>query len=344
MNIRKTFGILVTLALAAAVTTVVLWRPMPAPRAHLVHPEKPRTPAQPPNPSHPNPSRPIPTAAISTAAQALLPKPCFAIPAPLALILDPGQPFPQRLAQARALSNHLTGDEIHALLLYLQQPTLIHGNEIKGEIPLRNDILNILELQHKPPARLTQTLIAIYQDATQLEGWRNYAIQHMGIWHAKAPQREKQQLVKTLWQATDQIDSTLPGAALLSLTDIAKTQPPSPNPQHSPKATPHSVLAIDTRHLSSKALALATNPKANAASRIAALSACALTDTKEAMTCLQNLIHNETDPLLRATAIAKLGQMTRDKTLIQEWTRHEHPLLQKAVRVVLQSIDAKEKL
>ena len=202
--------------------------------------------------------------------------------------------FKERIAAVHAIKKDFNNEELQAFYSYLLAPAHNQNNQDDREQEnwLRNEMMDKLVTQQKPPSDLSDTLIAIYQDKEQDAVMRDYAIQHMNPAYAQAGTEEKAALRQALWQAADETDSSIAGTALLALNDLAQNN-----------------AEFEKDKIARTALKLAGNEQCGELARITAVQICGQTDATKAAPLILQLAQNAGSIPLRITAIAALGDL-----------------------------------
>jgi hypothetical protein len=143
-----------------------------------------------------------------------------------------------------------------------------------------------------PPAGLAALLIGIYQDSNQDVVMRDYAIQHIAPFYAKAQPEEKSLLSEALWNAVGEISNSIGGTALLALEELA-----SDNPEFS------------RGKVSDAAFRSAVNSQSSELVRITAIQICARMGITQATEVILELAQNSPSVPLRMSALAALGDL-----------------------------------
>jgi hypothetical protein len=192
----------------------------------------------------------------------------------------------------RALPASLTAEEIHSFYTYLMAPASSNAEDREQENWLRNVMMDKLADAPVLPAGLAGVLVAIYQDHTQDVVMRDYAIQHMTAVYARTSAEDKAALQQTLWQAVEEIDSSIGGTALLVLRDLAQ--------DHN---------EIDPTRLGEAALKLAQDARCSELSRITAIQVCGRMSLFQAAPLALELARDAESIPMRVSAIAALGDL-----------------------------------
>lgn len=223
--------------------------------------------------------------------------------------------FNERLAAVRFLGTRLSGEEIeglHDFLLVRNRDSLV-----------KNDILNKLRTQDTLPAGLTDVLAAIYEDQQQDPPLRHYALQHAALGYGKAAVEDKVRIQNLLWSATTEINSGIPGTALLGLKHLAEVDP-----------------NVDESKVGEAALSIATNPQANELARITAMRICGELGVRQILSTAMAFSESAQSVSLRMAAIATVGDLggAAQKELLQRLAMDSEPRVQTAAQSALQRL------
>lgn len=135
------------------------------------------------------------------------------------------QHFHTRLAAIDQLGSHLTAGERQALYAYLRDPAEESQLRPGQSFALKNDVLNLLREQAIPPPELTDVLIELFRDASQPLVMRDYALQHLAPWYAKAGPAGGERIVAELQTAASEISRSYAGTALIGWHRIRQENP-----------------------------------------------------------------------------------------------------------------------
>ena len=232
-------------------------------------------------------------APVHSLAQSLQQPPVEALSEQMRLIVRPDgkMGFGERVEAVHAIREDLNNEELRAFYDYLLAPAHNPDDRIQ-ENWLRNEMMDKLVTQQKPPADLAGTLVAIYQDKDQDVVMRDYAIQHMNPAYAQANAEEKAALRQALWQATGETDSSIAGTALLALNDLSQNN-----------------TEFEKNKITEAALKLVSNEQCGELARITAVQICGRTSATQAEPLVLQLAQSAGSIPLRITAIAALGDL-----------------------------------
>jgi hypothetical protein len=197
---------------------------------------------------------------------------------------DAAESFNDRIAAARSLGTHLTGDDVEALYAFLLRRD--------SESLLKNEILNQLRNQEVPPAGLTDTLIAVFRDRAQEHAMRHYALQHLAASYEDATEADKELIWRLFRSALSETDSGIAGTALLALWRVHDWQSEG-----------------ERRRLGEAALRIAVDAQSHELTRITAIQLCGQLGLREAVPAAAELAQSAESVPLRIAAIATLGDV-----------------------------------
>ena len=232
-------------------------------------------------------------ARVQSLAQRLQQPPVEALSEQMRLIVRPDgkMGFGERVEAVHAIKADLNSEELRAFYGYLLTPAR-NPDDREQENWLRNEMLDKLVTQQKPPAGMADALVAIYQDKDQDVVMRDYAIQHMNPAYAQANTDEKESLRQALWQATDETDGSIAGTALLALNDLSQNN-----------------TEFEKNKITEVALKLAGNEQCGELARITAVQICGRADATQAVPQVLELAQSAGSIPLRISAIAALGDL-----------------------------------
>lgn len=238
------------------------------------------------------------SAALPSFGEQLAPASSF--PPAAALIFDGKANITQRLSAAHQLGRALTRPQIAELYAFLQALPGPQESNLPGLNVLKNDLVSLLQEQIDPPAGLTGTLIAIYQNPAQDPVTRDYALQHLVTWSeqgaADAPDA-KPRIYSVLRQAAQE-NTSIAGTALLGLHRLRVSDS---------RALPLPGSAFSGEEISQMALRMLLSANPPSAARITAIQVCAERDVAEALPPIQALAQTDSSTAVRISAIAALG-------------------------------------
>ncbi len=232
-------------------------------------------------------------ARVQSSVQSLQQPPVEALSDQMRLIVRPDGKvgFGERVEAVHAIKEDLNSEELRAFYGYLLAPAH-NRDDREQENWLRNEMLDKLVTQQKPPAGLADMLVAIYQDKDQDAVMRDYAIQHINPAYAQAGSEEKTSLRQALWQAAGETDSSIAGTALLALNDLAQNN-----------------AEFEKNQITEVALKLVGNEQCGELARITAVQICGRTGATQAVPLVLELAQSAGSVPLRISAVAALGDL-----------------------------------
>ncbi len=144
----------------------------------------------------------------------------------LATIEDPSGTYAERGAVVRGLGTNLSPFEIEALYRFLLAAPPDTEEERVLDRAVKNDLLNLLRNQDNPPEDLTGVMMDLFGDSDQDAAVRDYALQHMGVWHESASDEEKGRILDAFKAALDERATSLAGTALIGLNHLTASGSP----------------------------------------------------------------------------------------------------------------------
>ena len=208
-----------------------------------------------------------------------------------------------RLRAVHALGTDLSADEVKALFALLDRKDgedALSADELNG---LKNDVVNALKKQTKPPADLASNLAAMYEEASHDEVWRDYCIQHLGDCYPSIASSNDQAMARqVLWSAADAKGGTIPGTAMLALCGLAGRP------------------GFDQGLIAAKALAMVKDEVAGNPGRMTALQVCARLGNRQVLPAARSLVGSSASVMLRISAIGCIGILgdASDKPLLEK--------------------------
>ena len=130
--------------------------------------------------------------------------------------------FESRLDAIGRLGCHLAASDIAVLYRYLLDPADEPWLQPGQSYALKNDILNALRAQSQPPPELTRLLVNLYGNTSQPVVMRDYALQHIAPWYARAGASERAELIATLEAASREHAQGYAGTALIALVRVRR--------------------------------------------------------------------------------------------------------------------------
>jgi hypothetical protein len=199
-----------------------------------------------------------------------------------------------RIEAVRALGNDLTPFQIAALAVFVNSPVTDGAKDAWGLHAVKNDILNVLRAQNTPPPDLTRLLIGLYHNREQDAVMRDYAIQHLGVWHERddvVSPAERKSIRAVLNEAVRE-NNSIAGTALLGLHRMAVDLTPS-----------------DAREIDRMALHLAQSAETETATRLTAIQVCAERGLKEVLPTAEGLAQKTDCIPLQLSAMAAFSRL-----------------------------------
>jgi hypothetical protein len=138
----------------------------------------------------------------------------------LAIVEDSSATYAERGAAVRGLGTNLNVYEIEALYRFLLESPPWPEQERVLDRAVKNDVLNLLRNQSAAPGDLTDVMLALFGDRNQDDAVRDYALQHMGVWHEHGPVEERERIMDVFASALDERDTSLAGTALIGLRHL----------------------------------------------------------------------------------------------------------------------------
>jgi len=232
-------------------------------------------------------------------------RPVTAVPPRLALVMGDKdhRDYLPRLRAVHALGTDLSADEVNALYALLDRKDgedALSAEELNG---LKNDVVNALKKQTRPPADLANNLAAMYAEANHDEVWRDYCIQHLGDWYPSIASSNDQAMARqVLWSAADAKGGTIPGTAMLALCGLA--------------GRPNFAQEL----IAAKALAMVKDEATGNPGRMTALQVCARLGNRQALPVARALVGSSASVMLRVSAIGCIGILgdASDKPLLEK--------------------------
>jgi len=310
--------------------------PRPAPVAPGTPP-----PQTPPREEKAAPPRPMtPTASERPAAEPVLSR-------SVAALLAPDTPFAARCEIIQTLSRDLSAEETDALRAFLSTSPSDHPGMRPAVLnSIKNDILEVLIDQRTLPAGLTEQVTALFTDPKGDYMWREYALQSLqSLYERVDPESEggdaariasavpnsdkavhsaQERILGILFSALDERKKDLAGTALLSLNRMTKQND-----------------RIDREQVLAAAVDIAQDPQASDRCRLTALRVAAAGGLLEVLPAARQLAVSGRTDLLRAAAIATLGDFAdpSDRELLASIASSGNRQLSSAAISALTKID-----
>lgn len=236
----------------------------------------------------------------------------------VAVAIDRAAGYRQRHLAIQNLSPSLSPQDLAALIVFLQEGQPLEHLAAAGERALANDILNLLRNQEPPIPNLAEILTEIFVNEELDVVIRDYAVQHLGAWHPKAPAQDHPFIIDALMAALDQTDSSIAGTSLLALRQLAESDG-----------------AMDRHVLAKRAADLARDPEVSQLSRITALQVAADLGSEVLVPLASAIVLDHKNPYpLRLSGIAALKHVggSEADSILSDLKRREDPYLLTALR------------
>lgn len=251
----------------------------------------------------------------------------FLIPESVATAVGKGNvhDFRARLNAVGQLGIDLGPEALTAAYAYLRDPADEANLKPGQSFALKNDLLNVLREQRQAPAGLTRLLLDIRRDEAQTFVMRDYALQHLAPWFARAGADEQRQILDELQAAAAEIHQSYAGTALLALHRVRQEQAGAAGPS-----------------LSQPILTLLRDPSANLLARITAVQLSGSLGLSESAPLVANLAFGESvAPSLRTAAIRAIGEvgMPGAEARLRETCNSPDPRFRLAAAAALQHSD-----
>ena len=210
--------------------------------------------------------------------------------------LDAARHNPTRHARSCSLPAQASPADVRALSEFVCQAQPWDGTEFGQGV--KNEVLDYLcDLN---PEGLRDLLVRMSEDRSLNAVVRDYALQHLTEhWQRLAeggevdlPQRERAEIVRALWNAVGETDSSIAGTALLGLSRLSEVG-----------------TGIDRSTVAAAALRLAADPATGEATRIASLQVCGRLQLVAALPATWEAARNSGSLPLRIAAIGTLGRL-----------------------------------
>lgn len=243
------------------------------------------------------------------------------------IVGDNGVGYFDRQTAARSLDAKLAPAFVAQLIEFLDAKTG-HGALDRDELlALKDVVCSALDRQAQYPYELPVRLVEMFADREHNTAWRDYCIQHLNSGYDRAQPEQREAIRKTFWVASDEINSTIAGTALIALRDH-RSDP-----------------AINSTAIAAKALDIASNDFASDAARITAIQICAELDERKVLPYARKLVQTAKERPLRMSAIATLGALGElaDREILVQYAASSDLLIQRAAKSALTRFDKMEK-
>jgi hypothetical protein len=168
---------------------------------------------------------------------------------------------------------------------------------------LKNGLMDDLCQMQPPPDGLRELLAGIYEDSSQDEVLRDYALQHLAAFYRQMSNatgldpafqnNELQQTQDVLWQALNETGSTIAGTALLGISQLYQ----------------QGEAGFDSQKIASAALKLAGDSASGELTQITAFQVCANLNVSAALPVILASVQQPSTETVQISAIAALGQL-----------------------------------
>jgi len=247
------------------------------------------------------------------------------------MLIDPETDYQTRLGAMRKLGYEIPQQDIAVLKDFLVAEIPADVKIPRGAYnSIRNDLYEVLLRQKEMPEGLGDLLTGVVNNPDQDGMWRNYCIQFMPEFYAKAKRTteaglttkdtkytkeessvnsvtssvaggeiaELQAVQESLWNALGERDNSNAGTALLGLDKLSRNHP-----------------EFDREQIDAAMLDLASDQEASVANRITALRMCGEQGNVQALETARNLAQNGDTTMLRCAAIVTLGDLGTEEDL-----------------------------
>ena len=243
----------------------------------------------------------------------------------LDLILDARADIRDRLEAVQEMGDNLGPSEIDALYCFLKSHPGSREKNVAGLRTLKNNLINALKNQIRPPAGLTATLIDLFHDRAQDFVIRDYAVQHLTTWYSRGAadsQDAKERIQTTLKEAVRE-NTSIAGTALLGMHRLSSAD-------RSFKGT----------EIDGSALGMARASDTPLAARITALQICAERGLAQALPEIERFAAARGQTALQISAIAALGKLgnVSDALLLKRLESEGDAALRPAIAAALRQL------
>jgi len=228
-----------------------------------------------------------------------------------------------RIKAVHQLNRNLSEQEIKALYVFLNR----HNNEDNlqaSEVDaIKNDVSVAIMGQQTKPADYANNLMAMYYDKSHDNVWRDYCIQHLGGWYAKADAKEQHLIAATLWQAVEEKNLTISGTALIALSKNTGSQD------------------IQEKAVANKAYEMCEDAQYGELAKITALQICAKFNEKKVLSTARKIAESGESVPLRMSAIAAIGTLgnSSDKPMLEKYAASSNVRLRKSAQGALARLE-----
>lgn len=240
----------------------------------------------------------------------------------VAPVEPPGATIPEggRMELLGRLGKTLSKAEVEEICWFLEEVPVVEGMDRAFEAGLKNDLMTLLGEQPASGSRVCRALCRTASDPRQREILRDYAIQHLGLWHDSFSEPDRAAVQEVFWQAAESGAGSLGGTALLNLKALE---------------TGGKLISGDRARLVRTANRIAAGPLVPEPARMAALEILRESKPEEALELARQLARGTCPPTLLHVAVAVLATCgtpedvawLRQSPLAEE--RRYRPLLEK---------------
>lgn len=230
--------------------------------------------------------------------------------------------FRARLDTVGQLGTDLAPEALSAAYAYLRNPAEESDLKPGQSFALKNELLNVLREQRQAPAELTRLLLDIRHDEAQPFVMRDYALQHLAPWFARAGADEQRQILIEFQAAAAETHQSYAGTALLALHRVRQEQ-----------------ASAEVPSLSEPILKLLGDPSANLLARITAVQLSGSLGLSESAPIVASLAFDESvAPSLRTAAIRAAGALDPSgaEDRLRKTSTSEDPRFRSAAKAALE--------
>jgi len=238
----------------------------------------------------------------------------------------PKTDYRSRIQAVHGLPTDLSDNEIQALYAFINRKV---GEDTlpPGQLnAIKNEVLDELRSQGEPSPDFAHNMMAMYYDTTHDTVWRDYCIQHLGIWYPKIGDADERSAAAQLfWNALENTATSLAGTALIALSDNIG-QP-----------------GIEKSAVTQKALDLCADPGTAAVTKTTALQICAGQGDRRVLPVAREIAESSGNTPLRMSALAAIGTLgdKSDRALLERFASSSDVRLRTAARSALGRLSAK---
>lgn len=228
--------------------------------------------------------------------------------------LDEQKDYPARVKAAHRLGKNLSESEVDGLYLFLNRKNGEDNLDPSELDALKNEVSMAIMGQDRKSPLYARNLAAMYFDPSHDEAWRDYCIQHLGQWCAKADASERTLVSGTLWDAAGKKQLPVAGTALIALSNNAGAP------------------GIARQDVANKALALCEDAGCCELAKTTALQICARLGDERALPIARKIAESGASVPLRMSALAAVGTLgdASDKPLLEKFASSSDVRLRKS--------------